>query len=39
LVAEVDRDKIVRGEYALDVVGHYARPDIWFILFGFRDSV
>jgi hypothetical protein len=26
LIAEIDRNKIVRGKYALDVVGHYAGP-------------
>ena len=29
LVAEVDPAQIVRGKYDLDVVGHYARPDIF----------
>lgn len=29
LVAELDRDDIVRGKYDLDVVGHYARPDVF----------
>ena len=29
LVADIDRDQIVRGKYDLDVVGHYARPDIF----------
>jgi nitrilase len=29
LVAEVDRAQITRGKYDLDVVGHYARPDIF----------
>jgi nitrilase len=29
LVAEIDRNQIVRGKYDLDVVGHYARPDIF----------
>jgi hypothetical protein len=29
LVAEIDRRQIVRGKYDLDVVGHYARPDIF----------
>jgi nitrilase len=29
LVAEIDRGQIVRGKYDLDVVGHYARPDIF----------
>lgn len=29
LVAEIDRAQIVQGKYDLDVVGHYARPDIF----------
>ncbi len=29
LTAEIDRAQIVRGKYDLDVVGHYARPDIF----------
>jgi nitrilase len=29
LVAEIDRSQIVRGKFDLDVVGHYARPDIF----------
>ena len=29
LVAAIDRAQIVRGKYDLDVVGHYARPDIF----------
>ena len=29
LVAEIDCAQIVRGKYDLDVVGHYARPDIF----------
>jgi nitrilase len=29
LLAEIDRRQIVRGKYDLDVVGHYARPDIF----------
>ncbi len=28
-VAELDRRRIARGKYDLDVVGHYARPDIF----------
>lgn len=28
-VAEIDRRMIVRGKYDLDVVGHYARPDVF----------
>jgi nitrilase len=29
LVADIDRGQIVRGKFDLDVVGHYARPDIF----------
>lgn len=29
LTAELDLDEIVRGKYDLDVVGHYARPDLF----------
>jgi nitrilase len=29
LLAEIDRAQIVRGKFDLDVVGHYARPDIF----------
>jgi nitrilase len=29
LVGEIDRAQIVRGKFDLDVVGHYARPDIF----------
>ena len=29
LIAEIDPAQIVRGKYDLDVVGHYARPDIF----------
>jgi nitrilase len=29
LTAEIDRAQIVRGKFDLDVVGHYARPDIF----------
>jgi nitrilase len=32
LTAEIDRAQIVRGKYDLDVVGHYARPDIFQLL-------
>lgn len=27
--AEIDRRMIARGKYDLDVVGHYARPDVF----------
>ncbi len=29
LAADIDLDEIARGKYDLDVVGHYARPDIF----------
>ena len=29
LTAEIDRGEIVRGKYDFDVVGHYARPDVF----------
>ena len=29
LTAEIDLDDITRGKYDMDVVGHYARPDIF----------
>jgi nitrilase len=31
LLAEIDRAQIVRGKFDLDVVGHYARPDIFHL--------
>lgn len=29
IIAELDKDEIIRSKYDLDVVGHYARPDIF----------
>ncbi len=29
LTAEIDTDEITRGKYDFDVVGHYARPDVF----------
>ena len=29
LIADIDLDEIARGKYDLDVVGHYARPDVF----------
>ena len=29
LTAEIDTDEIARGKYDFDVVGHYARPDVF----------
>ncbi len=31
LVAELDLEEIVRGKYDFDVVGHYARPDVFHL--------
>jgi nitrilase len=32
LMADLDKDEIIRGKYDLDVVGHYARPDIFTLI-------
>ncbi len=32
LTAEIDLNDIIRGKYDLDVVGHYARPDIFQLI-------
>jgi nitrilase len=29
LYADIDRDQIARGKFDMDVVGHYARPDVF----------
>jgi len=29
LIAEIDRAQVIRGKFDLDVVGHYARPDVF----------
>ena len=29
LTADIDLDDVTRGKYDFDVVGHYARPDIF----------
>jgi nitrilase len=29
LTADVDLDDVVRGKFDFDVVGHYARPDVF----------
>lgn len=29
LIADIDRAQIIRGKFDLDVVGHYARPDVF----------
>ena len=32
LTADVDLEDTVRGKFDLDVVGHYARPDVFQLL-------
>lgn len=39
LTAEIDRAQIVRGKFDLDVVGHYARPDIFQLQVDERPKV
>ena len=38
LMAEIDRTQIVRGKFDLDVVGHYARPDIFQLTVDEREK-
>ncbi len=38
LTAEIDRAQIVRGKFDLDVVGHYARPDIFHLQVDEREK-
>ncbi|ODT92415.1 MAG: nitrilase, partial [Rhodanobacter sp. SCN 67-45] len=37
-VAEIDRRMIARGKYDLDVVGHYARPDVFQLFVDTRSK-
>lgn len=37
-IAEIDRRMIVRGKYDLDVVGHYARPDVFRLMVDTRPK-
>jgi nitrilase len=39
LVADLDMAAIVRGKYDLDVVGHYARPDVFQLRVNTRSTV
>ena len=32
LTAELDMNEIARGKYDFDVVGHYARPDVFRLM-------
>jgi len=38
LIAEIDHAQIARGKYDLDVVGHYARPDIFQLQVDAREK-
>jgi nitrilase len=38
LVAEVDREAIARGKFDLDVIGHYARPDVFRLVVNESDT-
>ena len=38
LIAEIDRDQIIEGKYDLDVVGHYARPDVFKLSVNLRSA-
>ena len=39
LVAEIDRGLIAEGKYDLDVVGHYARPDVFSLHVNETDTL
>ena len=38
LTAEIHREEIVEGKYDLDVVGHYARPDVFRLTVNEREA-
>ena len=38
LLATIDLDDVVRGRYDLDVIGHYARPDVFTLTVDERDT-
>jgi nitrilase len=38
LIADLDMAEIARGKYDFDVVGHYARPDVFQLLVNERDT-
>ena len=39
LVATIDLDDVVRGRYDLDVIGHYARPDVFALTVDEADAL
>ena len=39
LYADVDLDEVVRGKYDFDVVGHYARPDVFRLSVDEREKL
>lgn len=38
LIAEIDRARLMQGKYDLDVVGHYARPDVFQLAVNTKPS-
>ena len=38
LLADLDLSEVVRARYDFDVVGHYARPDVFQLLVNERDT-
>ena len=38
LIADLDMNEIVRGKYDFDVVGHYARPDVFQLVVNEQDT-
>jgi nitrilase len=38
LTAEIDLAEVARGKYGFDVVGHYARPDVFRLIVNERPQ-
>lgn len=38
LTAEIDRNALARGKFDMDVVGHYARPDVFKLVVNEADT-